>query len=293
MCDSAVTPHELVDRVTIVAGYLDSPAAARVWSDADWVHVRALAPWLLPIWVAHHFERAGDGVMEAHLAVAQARRLVPAGAPGPFTIACDIEQSWAVRAHESGYAQAWADSVRAMGWVPMIYTSASVADLFIGTGALLWEAQWNNTPALSTMAAATQYASPLSDAALSVDLSVVAPMVRFIPATFTKDTPHVATLNGKINTIVATHDDGGYWLVGSDGGVFAFGNAPALTLGANVKQALRAPISAAACTSSSRGLWLAGEDGGVFALGDATYHGGIPDVLHLAPAPDTDPVPHP
>jgi hypothetical protein len=173
----------------------------------------------------------------------------------------------------------------------MIYTSASVAGLFASiNSALIWAAQWNNRPELTPYAAAVQYASPLSNTSLSVDLSVVAPHVNFVPATHAQEAPHVRTLDGKIVTIVPTHDDGGYWLVGSDGGVFAFGNATALPMPPNAHPA--APVSGAATTSSSRGLWLVAEDGAVFALGDARYLGGVPDKLHLAPAPDTDALPH-
>jgi hypothetical protein len=33
-------------------------------------------------------------------------------------------------------------------------------------------------------------------------------------------------LNAAVVGITATHDGGGYWLQGSDGGIFSFGDAP-------------------------------------------------------------------
>ena len=63
----------------------------------------------------------------------------------------------------------------------------------------------------------------------------------------------------------------GYWLVGGDGGVFAFGDAGfhgsagALRLGR--------PVVGMASTPTGRGYWLVASDGGIFAFGDAEFHG--------------------
>jgi hypothetical protein len=114
--------------------------------------------------------------------------------------------------------------------------------------------------------------------------------------------------------IAVTSTGRGYWLVGADGGVFAFGDAPFLgSLGATRLKtrivamaattsgrgywladgggtaigfgdaptltigdvALARPITAAA-TSSRAGLWPLGADGGAFALGDAPFFGASP-----------------
>jgi hypothetical protein len=62
-----------------------------------------------------------------------------------------------------------------------------------------------------------------------------------------------------------------YWLVASDGGVFAFGDAG--FFGSTGAIALKKPIVAAAATPSGRGYWLVASDGGVFAFGDAGFFG--------------------
>jgi hypothetical protein len=62
----------------------------------------------------------------------------------------------------------------------------------------------------------------------------------------------------------------GYWTVGRDGTVTAFGTAPAL--GDLAGSTLRAPIVAIAAPGAG-GYWLAGADGGVFAFGDARFAG--------------------
>jgi hypothetical protein len=56
------------------------------------------------------------------------------------------------------------------------------------------------------------------------------------------------------------------WVVGSDGGVGAYGGAP--FLGSMGGHTLNAPVSAIVAHSNA-GYWLIGQDGGIFAFGDA------------------------
>ena len=62
-----------------------------------------------------------------------------------------------------------------------------------------------------------------------------------------------------------------YWLVASDGGVFAFGGAGFYGSTGNLR--LNKPIVGMASTPTSRGYWLVASDGGVFSFGDAGFHG--------------------
>ncbi len=73
----------------------------------------------------------------------------------------------------------------------------------------------------------------------------------------------------------------GYWLVGSDGGVFSFGAAS--FFGSMGGKALNQPIFGMAATPGAGGYWLVASDGGVFAFGDAGFYGSIPG-LGLSPA---------
>ena len=72
----------------------------------------------------------------------------------------------------------------------------------------------------------------------------------------------------------ATNDGGGFWDVGADGGIFAFGDAGYYNslpgLGVHVSN-----IVGMAPTPDDGGYLLAGSDGGVFAFGNATYYGGM------------------
>ena len=63
----------------------------------------------------------------------------------------------------------------------------------------------------------------------------------------------------------------GYWMVASDGGLFAFGDAK--FAGSAGSQTLNKPIVAMAPTPSGLGYWMVASDGGIFAFGDAPFVG--------------------
>jgi type VII secretion-associated serine protease mycosin len=73
----------------------------------------------------------------------------------------------------------------------------------------------------------------------------------------------------------------GYWIVGRQGRVDAFGSAP--VLGDLQGRSAAAPVVAAAATGSGGGYWLATADGGVFAFGDAGSYGSLAGVRLNAP----------
>ncbi len=63
----------------------------------------------------------------------------------------------------------------------------------------------------------------------------------------------------------------GYWLVASDGGIFAFGAAA--FHGSTGGTALNRPVVSMASTPDDRGYWLVASDGGIFSFGDARFYG--------------------
>lgn len=71
-----------------------------------------------------------------------------------------------------------------------------------------------------------------------------------------------------------TSEQHGYWLVGSDGGVFSFGSAQ--FYGSVAALPLQSPVIGLAPTAGRGGYWLVASDGGVFAFGDAGFYGSIP-----------------
>jgi hypothetical protein len=73
----------------------------------------------------------------------------------------------------------------------------------------------------------------------------------------------------------------GYWLVGSDGGIFTFGSAQ--FLGSTGGLALQRPVVGITPTADRGGYWLVASDGGIFSFGDLDFYGSIPG-LGLAPA---------
>src|SRR5256714_6208040 len=70
----------------------------------------------------------------------------------------------------------------------------------------------------------------------------------------------------------------GYWLFGSDGGVFTFGDAQ--FYGSTGSMHLNKSVVAMTSTPSGQGYWLFASDGGVFAFGDAGFFGSTAS-MHL------------
>ena len=78
----------------------------------------------------------------------------------------------------------------------------------------------------------------------------------------------------------------GYWLVGSDGGIFSFGAAQ--FYGSTGALTLQRPVVGITPTADDGGYWLVASDGGIFSFGNAGFYGSIPG-LGLAPAGSTNP----
>jgi hypothetical protein len=102
---------------------------------------------------------------------------------------------------------------------------------------------------------------PISNGAFSVTYGGPAP------------TTAPATTSGN-----STH---GYWLVGSDGGIFTFGSAG--FYGSTGSLTLQRPVVGMTPTADRSGYWLVASDGGVFSFGNAGYFGSIPG-LGIAPS---------
>jgi len=87
--------------------------------------------------------------------------------------------------------------------------------------------------------------------------------------------------------ITPTASRSGYWLVASDGEIFAFGNAgyygsiPGNGLGpagSGLPRSLNAPIVGMVPSSDGGGYFMVASDGGVFAFGDARFEGSCPGI---------------
>ena len=71
--------------------------------------------------------------------------------------------------------------------------------------------------------------------------------------------------------IASTPTGGGYWIVQSDGRVYARGDAT--DFGSMAGKPLNRPLVGIAATPTGRGYWLVGDDGGIFTFGDAPFLG--------------------
>ena len=99
--------------------------------------------------------------------------------------------------------------------------------------------------------------------------------------------PATSTLQRPVVGVSPTANEAGYWLVASDGGVFAFGNAgyygsiPGAGLapaGSGLPHSLNAPIVGIVPSSDGGGYFMVASDGGVFAFGDARFAGSCPGI---------------
>ena len=73
----------------------------------------------------------------------------------------------------------------------------------------------------------------------------------------------------------------GYWQVGSDGGIFTFGNLP--FCGSTGAIVLNQPVVAMAGTPDGGGYWTVARDGGIFAFGDAAFQGSTGNIALTKP----------
>jgi predicted RNA-binding protein with TRAM domain len=81
----------------------------------------------------------------------------------------------------------------------------------------------------------------------------------------------VDTPSANSRSIAASADGKGYWVVGQNGTVMAFGDA--VLYGSAAGLDLKGPIVGIVATPDGEGYWLVGSDGGVFAFGDAGFYG--------------------
>jgi hypothetical protein len=82
-------------------------------------------------------------------------------------------------------------------------------------------------------------------------------------------------LNAPVQSLVPDPDGTGYWLVASDGGIFAFGDAR--FAGSMGGRRLNAPVRSLVPDGDGDGYWLVASDGGVFAF-NAPFRGSLGDV---------------
>jgi len=87
--------------------------------------------------------------------------------------------------------------------------------------------------------------------------------------------PSYGAPTGPLNQpmVAATTDrnGAGYWLVASDGGIFAYGDTHFYGSTGNIR--LNQPIVGLTPTPDEKGYWMVARDGGIFAYGDAQFFG--------------------
>ncbi len=119
-------------------------------------------------------------------------------------------------------------------------------------------------------------------------LAAAAPaVVAATPAAAAEAPPGDDATDIEVAALVGTASGGGYLVVGADGRVVPYGDAP--FWGSAAGLGLVAPVVAAAMTPGDRGYWLVTADGGVFAFGDAAFWGSAAELPLVAPIVDLVP----
>jgi len=99
-------------------------------------------------------------------------------------------------------------------------------------------------------------------------------------------------LNAPMVGITSAPNGSGYYLAGSDGGVFAFPNSLAFH-GSMAGKSLNAPVVGVAADPATGGYWLVAADGGVFSF-DAPFYGSMggqhlnAPIVGIAASPDNN-----
>jgi len=76
-----------------------------------------------------------------------------------------------------------------------------------------------------------------------------------------------------VPTAKAATSTSGYWMVGTDGGIFSFGTAKFFGSTGAIK--LNQPVVGMAATPDGRGYWMVASDGGIFSFGSAAFYGSM------------------
>ena len=234
-CWDSTTPGSILTVAPIVAGYIDGRFA---WSAGDWL--RLGASYHVPVTVE--------------------------GTPGAR--ACDIETGDLTPTQGA----AWAVAEIAARRRPTLYCNKSTWAAVVGalhargvssSSVDFWIADPTGVPHVVPGSAVTQYAwNQLGQTGgLNVDLSATNGVW---PGSIVPVSNRPATV-----AIVGVPGGGGYWEIGADGGVFAYGNAQ--FHGSLGGQKLTAPIVAASAVGA--GYVLAGADGAIYAF-NCGYFGG-------------------
>ena len=103
---------------------------------------------------------------------------------------------------------------------------------------------------------------------------------------FTYTAPGSPPTPPPVTTTPTTTAGHGYWLVGSDGGIFSFGAAQ--FYGSTGALTLQRPVVGITPTANDEGYWLVASDGGIFSFGNAGFYGSIPGI-GLSPAGSASP----
>jgi hypothetical protein len=192
--------------------------------------------------------------------------------PGTWTIAIDDLTS----GQDVSGSVAYSGPQTSAEWIEEAPSSATGQQL---TLADFGTAQFTNLAATaSDPTSVALFPVDMVDANNNVIASPSAILNDSFSVTYDGEAPQVSSSTPSPTQTASAH---GYWLVGSDGGIFTFGSAP--FYGSTGSAHLQRPVVGMTPTSNRNGYWLVAADGGLFTFGNAVYFGSVPG-LGIAPA---------
>ena len=172
----------------------------------------------------------------------------------------DVARRDARNPHRRGGYRLWARAMAVAAPVTLLAGALGVGTSILGSSSAGASTIWSIV--------ATQNASPSQ--------SNVLPSVTCVTSSDCWAVGYATTGTGGANQTLAEHglpapSNTGYWEVASDGGIFAFGDAP--FFGSMGGMTLNKPVVGMAATPDGQGYWLVASVGGIFAFGDAGFFG--------------------
>ena len=159
-----------------------------------------------------------------------------------------------------------------IGWIGTLPSGITLTDNGDGTATLAGTpaAGLAGTSTPITLSASNAAGNGTQDFTISIVAAPPAPITAPPAPTTAANSANSSTLAGG-DRLAATPDGKGYWLVGTDGGVFSYGDAQFYGSTGNIH--LNKPIMGIASTRDGKGYWMVAVDGGIFNYGDAGFFG--------------------
>ncbi len=218
------------------------------------------------------FEPGEDEIAQANIVINAVGRL----GEGDLPVQLDLEVTGGQSpATIQARAAHWLSLVEAgTGKRPIIYSYGSFLQTNLGSGFgayPLWIAAYGPACPSVPLGWSNWLMWQYSDGGGKLDHDVFSGSIEELRALAGASGASATAVDFPYRAIARDATGNGYWIGGSDGGIFSYGDAA--FHGSVGGHTLNAKVVGMAATHDGAGYWLAGADGGVFSFGNAAFHG--------------------